>query len=178
MDQKCLIIFTLPHAKCKSGGKSCDPMIFDALKLLKSALKGYPSVVLIGDINRERTDLNRKESKNTIFQHRLIRYLSMNRPKILIDVHSANIRADYNVPSNYWVFVMYRYNTESDALVDYLTGKWIYTKEAFERDYIVQKCEEKKVPAILIEFDNGHPETLKESVKIIMAGILNYLSHP
>ena len=88
------IILTVPHAiainnqRCKEH-RYCDSLAIDAANIIQKTFvqHGIPSIILLGDINRSKIDLNRLESRNkTVFRDILRK--SINNKSIVIDIHS------------------------------------------------------------------------------------------
>jgi len=96
-----MIVITVPHAKphvevsrdeiglpYNDVAHWCDWLAEPGARLLHQKVAG--SVLLIGDINRTTSDLNRKESRDTEFRKNLGKVLKNADVNFLVDMHSAD----------------------------------------------------------------------------------------
>jgi hypothetical protein len=99
------ILLTVPHARCNYESKehTCDNMALEsALNLTEHLFPNKYAIIFPGNINRIAIDLNRKESRNTIFR-KWVRKISL-LVKQVYDIHSF--------PINSWVHKQNNHNNE------------------------------------------------------------------
>ena len=155
------VVLTVPHAVCRNPQRDCDRLAEASARSLAADLAGRVEVVLkIGNVYRPVGDLNRIETRRTPFREDVVKELSST--SLLVDVHSFPATEDWgrgvssevvildvapNVgPASRWEELTTALQAK-DVNALYLQGSKL-------NDIVVQ-AHEARVPAVLIEFNEG-----------------------
>lgn len=165
------IILTIPHAKCDPNDSYnkhlCDYSAEENAKKLANTLKqqGFNPIVLKGNINRKKMDLNREKASQTLFHQNLDHLLDLESPTMVLDIHSGDF------PSEDHLVLLDLKNEKDDQLITDLANTFsskIY--QGSDANYIVKKSHDKGIKAMLIEFNEQleyPPEFFTEITHII-----------
>ena len=172
-------VITVPHAKCHPHIRDhlCDFASLPAAIVSQKSLKQNALVIapIIGDINRFDVDLNRIESRETEFRHRILQEIETAKvtghPVFVVDVHSFNRGADWGTDhDDDLVLVLLdgrkRYNISGipemlkELLGDDLTDL-ISTGGSHLNDIVATAQDAGALGSILIEFSEYHIATNK-----------------
>jgi len=152
-NKELFIILTVPHAECVEYIEhTCDYTALSNAQNLSNILDSHniKYILLIGDINRQESDLNRKESRKTKFHEELTLLLEekrINHSVILLDIHSGNFGSQSLVILKSKKFR----ELELLDLIQNFTNASIHVGS--EENYIMEKALSYKIPALLIEFN-------------------------
>jgi len=159
-----IVVMTVPHAKCDFiadvdvgyEGHSCDSIAEqEANKLLNELLKLNIEVYeQVGNISRYNLDLNRIESRLSEYHRTLDRFIDshLKDKVVLLDIHSGDF--------GYSPIVIFDFKSAMDDIlikfiVDQIGKDLVTIKYGPDRDYIIKKLHELKIPAVLIEFNEN-----------------------
>ena len=165
-----MIIITVPHAHphidvgrdaigmpTKDVMHLCDWIAEKGARDLHGLLPG--SILVVGNINRRNSDLNRKESRGTRFRNNLRRILKTNKgPHLIIDMHSA----DSNFFGNTDVTLV-QTNPRSWAdyeISAYATGKAHLRPPTFLESYVETFTEQMKYDGVSCNIFCSWPTTV------------------
>lgn len=156
-NKKLFVILTVPHAVClKDGIAECDEVAFEnAVKLSKAFNKKHiqiEHVMLVGNVLRQITDLNRIESAKLPFHKQLNQLLiKENRKLLVLDIHSG-----YFGDNDFILLVQKKYPKNQSTLIPKIISA---TKGKIKRgrleNFIVEKALRKNIPALLFEFNES-----------------------
>ena len=147
------VILTVPHSKCiNEKGHNCDITALKNAENLSRRLnkEEIENKILIGDINRYTSDLNRKESRNTEFHKVLDGLIENIKDKcniILLDIHSGDFGK--------YSFVILKsksfFELELLNIIQNETNAVVFV--GAEANYIIEKVQKQRIPALLLEFN-------------------------
>lgn len=151
------VLLTVPHAVCLQEIKvrHCDRVAEKAARILYEMIPS--SQLFIGNILRERMDLNRNVSLNTFFRRRIRWYLENTQPLLLLDIHSfppgefegADVAILDEQPASGYGQDLFGYLDEN------LAGYSIGYFEGSKVNSIIRESNYYGVPALLIEFNES-----------------------
>lgn len=138
------VLLTIPHAKCGESG-ICDKDVLKHAENLKNELDklNITNKMIIGNIERTKIDLNRKESKQTDFQKRIDKELD--KIDILLDIHSFY---SPNRESAYFLKL-------DNRMDNFVKCTNIDAKDGSKKNYIMDKAIRRGKKSILIEFNSS-----------------------
>lgn len=141
--KKRFVLLTIPHAKCGSSD-NCDKDVMNHANLLKKELdeQKIPNKMIVGNIERTKIDLNRKESRQTKFSKKVTKEL--NKDVLVLDIHSFFNR---NEESAYFLKL-------DNKMDKFINCSKIEAKKGTEENYIINRAIKKGKKGILIEFNN------------------------
>lgn len=160
------ILITAPHSLCntKTTVRSCDLVansVSDKLSFEFTKNK-IDNIVLKSDILREKLDLNREVSSNSVFHINLSKIIKDNKIKMCLDIHSFPNLDPLNKQKDIYLLVHEKTDLvknfinylQSNLNVSIFWGKSKYSKnyEVEGTNFILDRMHENNIPAILIEF--------------------------